>query len=109
MATIGASVTRVTAHRDADGLRVLVVGELDLTAWKAVTAILPRLDGVAGRLLVDLSGVTFIDLKGLDALGALCDAATACGLGVDLWTSGLDGLARDLVEAALVGADRFHV
>jgi anti-anti-sigma factor len=59
----------ITLDRDADGVRVIVSGELDLSSAQELDQIL---DGVAiadgERLLVDLDAVDFMDSTGLAAI-----------------------------------------
>lgn len=60
----------VSVVRDERGTRIIVAGELDIaTAPKLLDATQTAArDGVTGRIVVDLSPVTFIDSSGLGAL-----------------------------------------
>lgn len=102
MVVTEAAVARVHVSDDPDGVRVLVEGELDLTAWEVLGPVLHQLDGGCRRLLLDLGAVEFVDLKGLDALVALRDAALATGLTVDLQTLPASGPLGELVEVMML-------
>lgn len=60
---------RVTIDRRADGVRLTITGDLDLAAIPALErARRDALDGPPGKLLVDLTGVEFVDSSGLKFL-----------------------------------------
>jgi anti-anti-sigma factor len=59
----------VTLERDPEGVRVRVVGELDISTVPELERVLDRLTvPETGRLLLDLDGVEFIDSTGLAAV-----------------------------------------
>ncbi len=64
---------RVGTHADAGGTTVTVAGEIDVATSPALRRELhDALDNGASRVVVDLSGTTFIDSSGLGVLvGAL--------------------------------------
>lgn len=103
MVVTEAAVARVQASEDADGIRVVVEGELDLTAWEVLGSLLHRLDGGCRRILLDLAGVVFVDLKGLDALLAFRDAALAAGSAVELQALPPGGPLGEMVELTMLG------
>ncbi len=59
----------VTLEYDPEGVRVRVVGELDISTVPELERVLDRLALPAhGRLLLDLDGVEFMDSTGLAAI-----------------------------------------
>jgi anti-sigma B factor antagonist len=59
----------ITLESDPDGVRIVLVGEVDLATAPELDRVLDRLvsDG-HGRLLIDLHGVAFMDSTGLAAI-----------------------------------------
>jgi len=76
----GSSGFSVTVERDTRGVRVRVVGELDLASVPELNSVLETLkDDGYGRLLLDLDGVEFIDSSGLSAIIHAHDSADRSG------------------------------
>jgi anti-anti-sigma factor len=61
----------IATERDGDELRLLVRGELDIATAPRLAAAMP--DEQAPSVLLDLSGVSFMDSTGLRAVLALHD------------------------------------
>ncbi len=76
----GASGASITVERDPAGVRVRVVGELDISTASELERVL---DGLAvahpGRLLLDLDCVEFMDSTGLAAVVGAHNAAELNG------------------------------
>ncbi|MBP2477358.1 anti-sigma B factor antagonist [Crossiella equi] len=66
----GADIAETTASRRADGVVVItVVGELDMSSTPALQDLLgAEVDAACRRLVLDLSGVSFLGSSGLAAL-----------------------------------------
>lgn len=65
----GASPLRVGTESLPDGLRIVVHGELDLAGADDLTAALEAAEaGTCAAILLDLSGVTFMDSAGTSVL-----------------------------------------
>lgn len=58
----------ISVQRRDDAVLVVVTGELDLTAAPRVVAELKQLRAQGGVIVVDLSGLTFLDSSGIAAL-----------------------------------------
>jgi anti-sigma B factor antagonist len=59
----------IAAREEADGLHLLVDGDLDRTnAWALTAAVIRSDKAHASRVIVDISGVAFIDAGGLRAI-----------------------------------------
>jgi anti-anti-sigma factor len=70
----------ITVERDAHGLRIRIVGDLDLAAAPELERVLERASGDGyGRLLIDLHAVEFMDSTGLQALMRAREAADRSG------------------------------
>jgi anti-anti-sigma factor len=65
-------------HTAVDGIRVVTVrGEIDHTVKKVLSeALLPDGDAMPPRMVVDLSGVTFMDSSGINVFIAAHQAVT---------------------------------
>lgn len=76
----------LVTRRDGDVLRVTVSGELDLQVEpQVVEAVRDALDaGGAGRLVLDVTAVEFIDSSGLRALLTSCTLAGRAGMDASL-------------------------
>jgi len=58
----------ITLREEADGLRLLVAGDLDRgSAWALTAAVIRSEPARASRLIMDLDGLRFIDAGGLRA------------------------------------------
>ncbi|MET7494063.1 STAS domain-containing protein [Streptomyces sp900116325] len=100
--TARAFESRITVH--ASSARVSLVGELDLdTAPHVPEAVAACLEERPKRLCLDLTGVSFCDCAGLNAL--LTARISALQVGVDFAVEGLGPQPARLL--ALVGADDF--
>lgn len=75
---------RATVTDRGDHVLLTLVGDVDLSANTALTAQLTTLVAVGHAVLVDCSGVTFLDSMGLSALIEGLRAAEAAGLGLEL-------------------------
>lgn len=59
----------VTAERDQEGVRIRIVGELDIATAPELERALEDCAGVGpGRLLIDLEGLEFMDSTGLASI-----------------------------------------
>ena len=58
----------ITVARDADGVRLALAGDLDLGGAAELESRLGDLDEPAGSVVIDLSGVEFIDSSGIRTL-----------------------------------------
>ena len=67
------------ARSGDDGIVVAVSGEVDVCTEGALQQVLLRIMRERGRLLLDLSGVSFIDCAGLRALLTTRRRAELCG------------------------------
>lgn len=92
------------AYAENGGLRLEPVGELDLaTARLLDVALRAWLDDPAGgELVVDLSGVTFMDSSGLRAVLVASSEAAEHGRRIVVLPG--DGQARRVIELAHVSA-----
>lgn len=92
------------AFTDRGGTRLEPLGELDLaTAGALDEALRAWLDDPAGgELVVDLSGVTFMDSSGLRAVLVASSEATEHGRRIVVLPG--DGQARRVIELAQVSA-----
>jgi anti-sigma B factor antagonist len=63
--------------REENGITVIVLsGDLDMTNVKQVRAVIDAaLDGHAGRLILDASGLTYMDSTGIALLGQVAQIA----------------------------------
>ena len=63
-----------------DTATAVITGELDLaTAGQIADVVLDAIDGGARHIVMDMSGVTFCDSQGLNALVRICGRAQAAG------------------------------
>jgi anti-anti-sigma factor len=86
---------------------VVLVGEIDIAAREQVPAVVAQLNAAARLVTIDISGVTFIDGAGLDALVSIAEAAVAGGATVRYGTSRWVTRYLDLTDTALpVGSMR---
>jgi anti-sigma B factor antagonist len=99
---IQAAPFEIRSELGAEGGRVILTGELDIASVPQVEeAVQSLLDKRAGRLVIDLSGLTFIDSSGLRMLIGLNDRAEEEG-----WTLGLlRPLEPSLSVFQITGAD----
>jgi anti-sigma B factor antagonist len=66
---VGVKPLTITAQSEADGVRVVFVGELDIGAAQEAEDTLRRVEGDAPpTLTIDLRGLTFMDSTGLRML-----------------------------------------
>ena len=80
---------------------VVLCGDIDIAARDVVPRVVDEL-GVGHRVVtIDLSGVTFIDGSGLDALVRIAEAAVAGGATVRYGTSHRVTRYLELTESAL--------
>jgi len=78
----------IQSHPDGDATTLVVVGEVDLaTASQLRDAALNALNGAAGGLHLDLTGVTFMDSTGIHVLVATRRRAELLGRAVTLEAS----------------------
>ena len=70
----------LTTQAVAERAVVSVVGEVDLATAKSLTDhALDALRGVSPHVVIDLSGVTFMDSTGLKSLITICQRASLAG------------------------------
>ena len=90
VSTSGTEVTAVgeraefsfTEHDESDGsVRVCLVGELDAVEAPGLQDALRRLEGEGSDVLLDVSGLSFMDLFGLHLIEEAADAARQGGFG----------------------------
>ena len=55
-----------TVSPEADGARVVFTGELDLAGTEAARTAIEKAEETSGMLVLDLSGLTFMDSTGLE-------------------------------------------
>lgn len=98
MGTVQVSVRRVD-----DQLVVTVVGELDIVGRLALCAkVNEGLDAAVGQVVIDLSGVSFMDAQGLSAL--VVSRARALALDRGLVLVGVSAAVRRLLEITRLDA-----
>ena len=94
----------LTEHDESDAcVRVRLVGDLDLVGAPQVQTVLRRLEGGGSDVLLDLTGLSFIDALGLHVIEEAADAARRGGFGF--------AIARpvpDVVRAVFVAAGAGH-
>jgi anti-anti-sigma factor len=92
------------SRRDGEGTPVIsAVGEIDLSTADAFEQEIAAVIGVgASDVVVDLSGVTFVDSAGINAL--LKGRRIADGHGRTFRVAGANGLVRDVLEMTGVWA-----
>ena len=89
---------------EPDGsVRVCLVGELDAAEAPGVQEALRRLEGEGIDVLLDVSGLSFMDLFGLHVIGEAADAARQGGFGF-----AIAGPVPDTVRQVFVGAGAEH-
>jgi anti-anti-sigma factor len=89
-----------TEHDEADGsVRVCLVGELDAAEAPGLQDALRRLEGEGTDVLLDVSGLTFMDLFGLHLIEEAADAARQGGFGFALAGPVPDAVRQVFVEA----------
>jgi anti-anti-sigma factor len=75
----------IRQHDEHDGgLRVSLVGEVDLAVSEALTCELRELEGARGPVRLDLARLRFIDAAGLGALVRAITRARAAGCDVEV-------------------------
>jgi anti-sigma B factor antagonist len=90
-------VLSVTNQRDADLASVVVNGEIDVLDVETLAVELAAAAGSdAERVEVDLSGVTFIDSTGINAL--IKGRRLAVANGKHYRVTGSDGFVRDVLQ-----------
>lgn len=88
---------QVSVRRLNDQLVVAVVGELDIVGKRALCACVAKgLDSAVAQVVLDLSGVSFMDAQGLSAL--VVSRARALSLGRGLVLAGVSVAVRRLLE-----------
>jgi anti-anti-sigma factor len=93
-----------TEHDEADGtVRVCLVGELDAVEAPALQDALRRLEREGTDVLLDVSGLSFMDLLGLHVVEEAADAARQDGFGF-----AIAGPVPDAVRQVFVGAGAQH-
>jgi anti-anti-sigma factor len=91
-------------HDESDGsVRVCLVGELDAVEAPALQDALRRLESEGSDVLLDLSGLSFMDLLGLHVIEEAADAARQGGFGFAVAGPVPDPVRQVFVEA---GAQR---
>ena len=101
-----------TEHDESDGsVRVCLVGELDAVEAPSLQDALRRLEGQGIDVLLDVSGLSFMDLFGLHVIEEAADAARQGGFGFaiagpvpDRGTPGLRRVGRATSPARGPGA-----
>lgn len=83
---------------------VVLVGDIDLAAHEQIPDVVAQLSTGARLVTIDISGVTFIDGAGLDALVRIAEAAVALGATVRYGTSRWVTRYLDLTDSALPSA-----
>src|SRR5438046_5200544 len=66
MDPIGSQPFTVTVAPDGDGARVVFTGELDLAGTDTARNAIEKAEETSGMLVLDLSGLTFMDSTGLE-------------------------------------------
>ena len=101
----------MTAHLDEDeGLlismeragrtaRIAIQGEVDVKAHEAITAAAARIHPAHDHVIIDLSGVTFIDSHGFEQVLLVRDVLTGTGCRVELVTTGMTDLMLQVVQS----------
>lgn len=86
MATVVEHRIILTAELEREGrtARIVLAGEVDLAAREVLAAVAGRVHPSHDRVVVDLRGVTFVDLVGLDELHRVCDLLRATGCQAEL-------------------------
>jgi anti-anti-sigma factor len=93
-----------TEHDESDGsVRVCLVGELDAVEAPSLQEALRRLEGEGSDVLLDVSGLTFIDVLGLHLIEEAADAARQGGFGF-----AIAGPVPDRVRQVFVDAGAGH-
>ena len=93
-----------TEHDESDGsVRVRVVGEFDVGGAPALQEVLRRLEGEGRDVLLDLSGVWFMDLYGLHVVAEASEAARQGGVGF-----AIDGDVPREVRRVFIDAGAVH-
>lgn len=86
MASSGTSETfRLTVTRTGDEMTLDLAGELDMLAASALMRTLPRPEDCAGRIVLDVSRVTFCATAGMRILLMLNDRVQACNGELIVW------------------------
>ena len=93
---------RHTVTDRGDHVLLSLMGDLDLSAYSALVAQLTTLVGVGHAVVIDCSGVTFLDSMGLRALVEGLHAAEDAGLGLEL-TGPSDPVLRVLELSGTTG------
>jgi anti-anti-sigma factor len=89
-----------TEHDESDGsVRVCLVGELDAVEAPGLQDVLRRLEGEGSDVLLDVSGLSFMDLFGLHLIEEAADAAREGGFGFALAGPVPDAVRHVFVEA----------
>jgi anti-anti-sigma factor len=89
-----------TEHDESDGsVRVRVIGELDAAEAPNLQEVLRRLEGEGSDVLLDLSGLSFIDVFGLHLIEEAADAARQGGFGFAIAGSVAMAVRQVFVEA----------
>ena len=89
-----------TEHAESDGsVRVCLAGELDAVEAPGLQAALRRLEGEGNDVLLDVSGLSFMDLLGLHLIEEAADAARQGGFGFAIAGPVPDAVRQVFVEA----------
>jgi anti-sigma B factor antagonist len=95
---------KVEVKREGRVCRLSVGGELDIATAPVLAALAaPAVRGPAERLVVDLSGLEFIDCCGVRALAAVTRAAPP---GCPVVVRGATGLVRRVLDIVAIRLDR---
>jgi anti-sigma B factor antagonist len=87
----------LSSQRDADQATLAVSGEIDISTADALErAIAEIIDGGAGHVIVDLSGVTFMDSAGINVL--LKGRRWADDHGQQFRVTGATGIVRQVLD-----------
>jgi anti-sigma B factor antagonist len=93
----GAVTLSLSSHRDGDSVTVAVHGDIDLaTAGQLEQEMSAHAGGDARALVVDLSGVEFIDSAGINAL--LKGRREADEQGHTFRVAGAQGIVREVLD-----------
>lgn len=102
------SALAVRHERDGRTARLVVTGEVDVAAAEVLATAAGRVHPAHDRVVIDLSGVVFIDIAGYEHVAATRDALLATGCRVELRTEGMTELMLDVVQEVHLRHSPFH-
>lgn len=100
----------LTAELEREGrtARIVVVGAVDLTAGPVLATAAGRLHPSHDHVVLDLRGVTFLDVAGFDELLRLRDQLLAVGCRTEFDTAGTGALVLEVMQQAHLQRSPFH-